>query len=86
MQVYHDFSLLPRSRSTFPEGDPDPKHCFEYMYMLPDRDHQWCYEWGGTLPRQSRHHLLSHNSYRAGTPAVNKQSKGEIIVFDFNFF
>ena len=24
MRVYHDFSLLPESRSTFPEVDPDP--------------------------------------------------------------
>ena len=24
MQVYHDYFLLPGSRSTFPEVDPDP--------------------------------------------------------------
>ena len=27
MRVYRDFFLVPGSRSTFPDTDPDPKHC-----------------------------------------------------------
>ena len=30
MWVYHNFILVPGSRSTFPEVDPDPKHCLLY--------------------------------------------------------
>ena len=35
MWVYHDFSLLPGSRSTFPEIDPDPQHCWEVYQRRP---------------------------------------------------
>ena len=43
MQVYHDFFLVPGSRSTFPDTDPDPandtdpdpKHLFYFHVPTP---------------------------------------------------
>ena len=37
MRVYHDFFLVPGSRSTFPDADPDPDHAKWYGFeTLPE--------------------------------------------------
>ena len=65
MQVYHDFFLVPGSRSMFPDMDPDPKHCMAIFLQKLVRNHQkylfWAQYISYSIPRQSPPHWKSWN-------------------------